>query len=53
MKTFIKFFKDEEGATAVEYCIMVGLIAIVIFAAVTLLGTNVSQKFSQAASGVQ
>jgi pilus assembly protein Flp/PilA len=53
MKKFIRFFKDEGGATAVEYCIMVGLIAIVIFAAVTLLGTNVSQKFSQAASGVQ
>jgi len=53
MKKLIKFFKDEEGATAVEYGLMVALIAVVIIGAVTLLGTNVSQKFSQAASGFQ
>ena len=53
MKKLISFFKDEEGATAVEYALMVGLIALVIIAAVTVLGTSVSGKFSQAASGVQ
>ena len=53
MKKLIRFFKDEEGATAVEYGLMVALIAIVIIAGVTLLGTNVSEKFSQAANGVE
>lgn len=52
MKKLIKFFKDEEGATAVEYGLMVALIAVVIIGAVTLLGTNVSQKFSTVASNI-
>jgi pilus assembly protein Flp/PilA len=52
MKKLIKFFKDEEGATAVEYGLLVALIAIVIIAAVTLLGTNLSEKFSEVASEV-
>ena len=52
MKKLIRFFKDEEGATAVEYGLMVALIAIVIIAAVTLLGTNLNSKFSQVASEV-
>ena len=34
MDKLIRFFKDEEGATAVEYAIMVALIAIVIIAMV-------------------
>ena len=53
MKKLISFLKDEEGATAVEYGLMVALIAIVIIVGVTLLGTNVCEKFSQAASGVE
>jgi pilus assembly protein Flp/PilA len=52
MKKLIDFFKDEEGATAVEYGLMVALIAVVIIVAVTTLGTNVSTKFSQAGSAV-
>jgi len=34
--------KNDEGATAVEYGLMVGLIAVVIIAAVTLIGTSLS-----------
>ncbi|MCW2633882.1 MAG: Flp/Fap pilin component [Blastococcus sp.] len=36
---------DEKGATAVEYGLMVGLIAVVIIAAVTLLGDNLKAMF--------
>ena len=36
----INFFKDEEGATMVEYGLMVALIAVVCIAAITLIGTN-------------
>jgi pilus assembly protein Flp/PilA len=43
---------DEGGATAVEYALMVALIAVVIIAAVTLLGQNASTKFSQVGSAV-
>ena len=41
------FVKDEEGATAVEYGLMVALIAVVIIGAVTLLGTSTSDKFTE------
>ena len=37
--------KDEKGATAVEYGLMVGLIAVVIIAAVTLLGGELKSLF--------
>ena len=43
---------DERGATAVEYGLMVALIAIVIVAAVVALGTNLSAIFDTAASSV-
>ena len=42
----------EEGASAVEYALMVGLIAVVIIAGVTILGQNINKKFSSVASSV-
>jgi len=36
----LKLFQDEEGATMVEYALMVALIAVVCIAAVTLLGNK-------------
>jgi pilus assembly protein Flp/PilA len=44
--------QDERGATAVEYGLMVALIAIVIIGAVTLLGSNLKTLFSNAATKV-
>lgn len=43
---------EEEGATAVEYALMVALIAAVIIGAVTILGQNASTKFSYVGSAV-
>ncbi|GAA1820624.1 Flp family type IVb pilin [Planosporangium flavigriseum] len=43
----------ERGATAVEYGLMVALIAVVIITAVTLLGTNVSAMFSKIANSIK
>ena len=37
---------DEQGATAVEYALMVGLIALVIVGGVTVFGIGVSQLFT-------
>jgi pilus assembly protein Flp/PilA len=45
-------FQEEHGATAVEYALMVALIAVVILLAVTFLGTSASTKFSQVGSAV-
>ncbi|SEL46086.1 pilus assembly protein Flp/PilA [Blastococcus sp. DSM 46786] len=38
--------RDEKGATAVEYGLMVGLIAVAIIVAVTALGGGLSDLFS-------
>jgi pilus assembly protein Flp/PilA len=38
--------RKEEGATAVEYALMIALIALVIVAAVTLLGQQTNSVYS-------
>jgi pilus assembly protein Flp/PilA len=43
---------EDRGATAVEYGLLVGLIAVVIIAAVTLLGGNLVKLFSSAAASL-
>jgi pilus assembly protein Flp/PilA len=43
---------DERGATAVEYGLMVALIAVAIIVAVTLLGDNLSSLFDSVAGDV-
>ena len=42
----------ERGATAVEYGLMVALIALIILAAVALLGDNLSGIFGRTANSV-
>lgn len=48
----IAALRSDRGATAVEYGLMVALIAIVIIVAVTLLGTNLSGLFNTVANAV-
>jgi pilus assembly protein Flp/PilA len=50
MKRMWKFFKREEGASAVEYGLLVALIAVVIMVAVALVGTNISDVFNTVAN---
>ena len=47
-----KVWREEEGATAVEYALMVALIAVVIIVAVRSLGTSVSEKFDIVAGAI-
>lgn len=55
LKNLVKFqvraaqLRDERGATAVEYGLMVALIAAVIIIAVTAIGTNLSSLFTTVA----
>jgi pilus assembly protein Flp/PilA len=42
---FASWMNDEEGASLVEYVLMVALIAVVCIAAVTLLGQAAQKKF--------
>jgi len=52
VKHIVRFMREEDGATAVEYGLMVALIAVVIMGAVTLLGTNLSAKFTQVSTAI-
>jgi len=47
-----KLGSASRGATAVEYGLLVALIAAVIITAVTLFGTNLSAEFTKVASKV-
>jgi pilus assembly protein Flp/PilA len=49
LKTMIR---DEEGATMVEYGLLVALIALVAIVGVTLLGKNLTSLFNSAAASV-
>ena len=52
MKKLISFFMDEEGATAVEYGIMVALITVVIIVLVSLVGRRSCNVYSEVASAL-
>ena len=49
---FCPFMNDESGATAIEYGLIAGLIAVVIIGALTTLGTNVKNKFNAIANNL-
>jgi pilus assembly protein Flp/PilA len=47
MKVLVsRFYSDESGATAIEYGLLASLIAVVIIAAVKLVGSNLSNTFT-------
>jgi pilus assembly protein Flp/PilA len=53
MNKFItRFLKDESGATAIEYGLIAAGIAVVIIAAVTAVGTNLSTTLQTAADSI-
>ena len=53
MKTYLRkivpFLRDEEGASAIEYALLVALIALAITAGATTLGTKIGAMFNSAA----
>jgi pilus assembly protein Flp/PilA len=44
--------QDDSGATAIEYGLIVALIAVVIITAVTTVGTNLSAKFTSVGTAI-
>jgi pilus assembly protein Flp/PilA len=51
-KFHVRHQSSERGATAIEYGLMVSLIAVVVVVVVSLLGTNLNALFNQAAASV-
>jgi pilus assembly protein Flp/PilA len=50
MEQLLKILKDDSGASAVEYALLVALITAVIVSAVTLLGGNLKATFDYVAT---
>ena len=46
LKTFVKFAKNESGATAIEYGLIASLIALVIIGGLSAVGGSLSTTFS-------
>ncbi|MGK5064252.1 Flp family type IVb pilin [Janthinobacterium sp. LB3P112] len=46
MNLIKNFIREEDGVTAIEYGLIAALIAVVIIAAVTIVGTQLKKTFS-------
>jgi pilus assembly protein Flp/PilA len=51
-KLFVRFVKDDSGVTAIEYGLIAGLIAVVIIAAVTIVGTDLKGIFTSVSTAL-
>jgi len=49
---FVRFVKNESGATAIEYGLIASGIAVVIITAVNLVGSNLTAKFTTIATAL-
>ena len=52
MRSFISLLKDESGASAAEYALILGVIAAAIVGAVTLLGNDISASITNVAGQI-
>ena len=50
--TLVKLFKNEDGATAIEYGLIAALIAVAAVATMTTVGTNLKNVFGTVASSL-
>lgn len=47
-----RLWKHDDGATAIEYGLIAALIAVIIIAAITLVGTDLSNMFNQVSNSI-
>ncbi|PPE74714.1 Flp family type IVb pilin [Solimonas fluminis] len=52
MNQVMKFLRDEEGASAVEYGLIIGLIAVAIIVVLGFLGNGLENLFNKANDGL-
>lgn len=53
MKTILRFLRDDDGPTAVEYAVMMALIILVCFVAIQAVGTQTSTSFSNSSLSIE
>jgi pilus assembly protein Flp/PilA len=52
MKLFVRFSRNESGATAIEYGLIAALIGVGIITAATQLGTDISGTFGRVSTSL-
>ncbi|MEK7821325.1 MAG: Flp family type IVb pilin [Pseudomonadota bacterium] len=53
MSKVLKFFRDDSGATAIEYGLIAALIAVVIIGIVTTVGTDLVAVFTSVSTALR
>jgi pilus assembly protein Flp/PilA len=53
MNKLLRFMKDEEGVTAIEYALIASLIALAITAAVTSVGSSIINIFTRVSTNLK
>jgi len=49
VRSAVAFLKEESGPTAVEYAVMLAMILLAVFAAVSVIGQETNNKFNNVA----
>ena len=52
LRSLVRFIRNEDGPTAVEYAVMLALIVVVCVSAITALGTNANNTFSYVGNAI-
>ena len=52
VRSLRRFFKSDDGPTAVEYAVMLALIVIVCLAAIRSIGTQANHQFQKVAQSI-
>jgi len=50
---FVRFIKDQSGATAIEYGLIAAFISIAIIGALTTIGTNLDTTYTTVANALR
>ena len=53
MRKMLDFLKDENGQGMVEYGLIIALIAVVVIAALTILGPKIADLFNKVSSEIK
>ncbi|GAB6053822.1 Flp family type IVb pilin [Magnetospira thiophila] len=53
MKTLSKFFRDDSGATAIEYGLIAALVSVAAIGALTAMGGSLSAMFTSVSGELQ
>jgi len=53
MEKLVKFFKDEEGAVATEYVLLIIFVALIILVGAKFFASSVSNKYNDIGTAIQ